>query len=100
MRHHHRGARYGQDHDPQHSGPDPGRQTGPRGPGSPTGRAAKRLSEVTGQPASTLHRLLEFGPQGKFMRNKQNPLETDILIIDECSMVDIMLFYHVLQALP
>lgn len=67
---------------------------------SPTGRAAKRLSEVTGQPASTLHRLLEFGPQGKFMRNKQNPLETDILIIDECSMVDIMLFYHVLQALP
>lgn len=68
---------------------------------SPTGRAARRLEEATGQPASTLHRLLEYRPgEGGFQRNLAHPLEGDGLVIDEVSMVDIELMSAVLQALP
>jgi len=68
---------------------------------APTGRAAKRLSEATGMEAKTIHRLLEFSPRTMgFERNLENPLEADILILDETSMVDIVLFYNVLKALP
>ena len=68
---------------------------------APTGRAARRLSEATGQPASTLHRLLEFQPGGGgFARNPSQPLATDLLVIDECSMVDVPLLHAALRALP
>ncbi len=68
---------------------------------APTGRAARRLSEATGQSASTLHRLLEFQPGGAgFTRNASNPLGTDLLVIDECSMVDVPLMAAALRALP
>ena len=67
---------------------------------APTGRAAKRLSEVTGVEAKTIHRLLEFKPPEGYKRNEENPLEGDILIIDECSMVDIILMYSLLRAIP
>lgn len=68
---------------------------------APTGRAAKRLNETTGHPASTIHRLLEFSPQvGGFQRNEQKPLSTDMLIIDEASMLDILLLHHILKAVP
>ncbi|MBE0448052.1 MAG: ATP-dependent RecD-like DNA helicase [Actinobacteria bacterium] len=68
---------------------------------APTGRAAKRLSEATGMEAKTIHRLLEFSPRlMAFERNLDNLLEADILILDEVSMVDIVLFYNVLKALP
>ncbi|RLB65547.1 MAG: ATP-dependent RecD-like DNA helicase [Deltaproteobacteria bacterium] len=68
---------------------------------APTGRAAKRMSEATGRNASTIHRLLEFEPKsGTFQRNKNNPLETDGLIIDESSMVAIELADGLLGALP
>lgn len=68
---------------------------------SPTGRAAKRLSEVTGYEAKTIHRLLEFSPQsGKFKRNAENPLETDVVIIDEMSMVDLILMNNLVKAIP
>ncbi|MDI6816638.1 MAG: ATP-dependent RecD-like DNA helicase [Actinomycetota bacterium] len=68
---------------------------------APTGRAAKRLSEATGMEAKTIHRLLEFSPRAmSFERGPDNPLEVDILILDEVSMVDIVLFYNVLKALP
>lgn len=66
---------------------------------SPTGRAARRLAESTGQPASTLHRLLGYQPDG-FKFNAETPLECDILIIDEASMVDLTLMHSVLKALP
>jgi len=67
---------------------------------APTGRAAKRLSEATGMEAKTIHRLLEFSPRSmSFERGPDNPLEVDILILDEVSMVDIVLFYNVLKAL-
>jgi exodeoxyribonuclease V alpha subunit len=65
---------------------------------SPTGRAAKRLNETTERPASTLHRLLGYGPDG-FERDEDNPLEADFLIVDETSMVDLMLLDDVLKAL-
>src|SRR5690606_22843142 len=69
----------------------------------PTGRAAQRLQEATGAPASTIHRLLEFGyEEGRglvFQRHQGNPLEADVVIIDEASMVDIRLAYHLLQAI-
>jgi len=68
---------------------------------APTGRAAKRLQEVTGEPARTLHRLLEYSFQkGGFARGEKNPLETDLLIVDEASMIDVVLFYHLVKALP
>ncbi len=71
---------------------------------APTGRAAKRMSEVTGRPAKTIHRLLENMPgqggQVCFGRNENNKLDCDILIVDEMSMVDILLMHHLLLALP
>jgi exodeoxyribonuclease V alpha subunit len=68
---------------------------------SPTGRAAKRLSEVTGYPAQTIHRLLEVDPTTfKFKRDPSNPLECDVLVIDEMSMVDLHLAYSLVRALP
>lgn len=68
---------------------------------SPTGRAAKRLSEVSGFSAQTIHRLLEFSPQEKgFKRNQKQPLDCDTLVVDEASMIDMQLFYSLLQAIP
>src|SRR5690606_12663878 len=68
---------------------------------APTGRAAKRLSESTGLEAKTLHRLLEVNPQeGGFKRNQDNPLECDLLVLDESSMVDILLMNSLLKAIP
>jgi len=65
---------------------------------SPTGRAAKRLSEATGSPASTIHRLLEFSPVDGFKRDDTNPLEVDFLVVDEASMLDLLLTNHLLKA--
>lgn len=69
---------------------------------APTGRAAKRMSETTGYEAKTIHRLLEISggmdEHARFERNEQNPLETDVLIIDEMSMVDITLIHNLLKA--
>lgn len=68
---------------------------------APTGRAAKRMSEATGLEAKTIHRLLEVQPAtGTFTRNDGNPLECDLLVVDECSMVDVPLMNHLLRALP
>lgn len=72
---------------------------------APTGRAAKRLTEVTGEDASTIHRLLEAGidpTTGKmfFARDAENPLKCDAVIVDEMSMVDVSLLYSLLQAIP
>lgn len=75
---------------------------------APTGRAAKRMSEATGRPARTIHRLLEVegrpSEEGRavtaFGRNEDNPLEYDAVIIDETSMVDLALFYSLLKAVP
>ena len=67
---------------------------------APTGRAAKRLSESTGMEAKTIHRLLEVKPPEGYQRNEENPLEADVLIVDECSMIDIMLMYNLLKAIP
>jgi len=68
---------------------------------APTGRAAKRLAETTGREAKTLHRLLEFKPaEGmSFHRNADNPLEGDLLIVDEASMLDLVLTNHLLKAI-
>ena len=65
---------------------------------APTGRAAKRLSEATGHPAKTVHRLLEYSPQESFRRNEENPLPADCLIVDEASMLDLLLTNHLLKA--
>jgi len=65
---------------------------------SPTGRAAKRLSEATGHPASTIHRLLEFSPMDGFKHNAENPLDLDFLVVDEASMLDLLLTNHLLKA--
>ena len=65
---------------------------------SPTGRAAKRLSEATGSPASTIHRLLEFSPVDGFKRDDTNPLDVDFLVVDEASMLDLLLTNHLLKA--
>ena len=68
---------------------------------APTGRAAKRLSETSGMEAKTIHRALEMNPSdgdGIFHRNENNPLDADVIIIDEMSMVDVGLFYHLLKA--
>ena len=67
--------------------------------GSPTGRAAKRLSEATGRPAKTVHRLLEFNPGEGFGRHADNPLDADMVIIDEASMLDVVLANHLLKAI-
>ncbi len=68
---------------------------------SPTGRAAKRLAEVTGKEAKTIHRLLEYSPkEGGFKRNEENLLDADLIIVDETSMVDILLLNHLLKAIP
>jgi exodeoxyribonuclease V alpha subunit len=65
---------------------------------SPTGRAAKRLSEATGRPASTVHRLLGFSPRGGFKHNPENPIPIDLLVVDEASMLDLPLVNHLLKA--
>jgi exodeoxyribonuclease V alpha subunit len=65
---------------------------------SPTGRAAKRLSEATGRPARTIHRLLEFSPMEGFKHNEENPLDLDFLVVDEASMLDLLLTNHLLKA--
>ena len=67
---------------------------------APTGRAAKRMSEAAGMEAKTIHRLLEYKPPEGYQKNGENPLEGDVLILDECSMIDIMLMYNLLKALP
>ena len=68
---------------------------------APTGRAAKRLSETTGQEAKTIHRLLEFSfPENGFKRNRENPLQADVVIVDEMSMVDLVLMNRLMQAIP
>ncbi|MGB0388645.1 MAG: ATP-dependent RecD-like DNA helicase [Ardenticatenaceae bacterium] len=68
---------------------------------APTGRAAKRLSETTGQAAQTIHRLLEWNPSGKegFIRNQDHPLDADMVIVDEASMIDTLLMNHLLKAI-
>lgn len=67
---------------------------------APTGRAAKRMSEATGMEAKTIHRLLEYKPPEGYQRNEENPLKGDVLILDECSMIDIILMYNLLKAVP
>jgi exodeoxyribonuclease V alpha subunit len=68
---------------------------------SPTGRAAQRLDEATGAPAKTIHRLLKYdSSSGKFIYNQSNPLDLDLVLIDEVSMVDLSLMSHLLDALP
>jgi exodeoxyribonuclease V alpha subunit len=65
---------------------------------SPTGRASKRLSEATGRPAKTIHRLLEFSPVEGFRHNDENPLDLDFLVVDEASMLDLLLTNNLLKA--
>ncbi len=68
---------------------------------APTGRAAKRLYEATGREARTIHRLLEYSPQkGGFQRDEEAPLDCDLLVVDETSMVDTILMHHLVKALP
>jgi len=66
---------------------------------APTGRAAKRLSELSGKEAKTIHRTLEFKNM-RFMRNQDNPLEADLVVVDEASMIDIILMYSLVKAVP
>ncbi len=68
---------------------------------APTGRAAKRMAEACKRESKTIHRLLEYNPgEDGFMRNEDNPLACSLLIVDEASMMDTMLFYHLLKATP
>lgn len=67
---------------------------------APTGRAAKRMTETTGLESKTIHRLLEFKPPEGYQRNEDNPLEGDALIVDECSMIDVVLMNSLLKAVP
>jgi exodeoxyribonuclease V alpha subunit len=68
---------------------------------APTGRAAKRMTEATGFEAKTIHRLLEVDPKsGGFRRGEDNPLDCDLLVVDEASMVDVMLMQALLRAVP
>jgi len=68
---------------------------------APTGRAAKRMAETTGREAKTIHRLLEFDPKTmSFLRDRERPLEADIVIVDEASMIDTVLAYSLLKAVP
>ncbi len=66
---------------------------------APTGRAAKRLAETTGLEARTIHRLLEFQPPGGFRHDEHSPLAADLIIVDEVSMLDVPLMYHLMQAI-
>jgi len=67
---------------------------------APTGRAAKRMSEATGKEAKTIHRLLEYNPAEGYGRNDENPLDGGALIVDECSMIDVILMNSLLKAIP
>ena len=68
---------------------------------APTGRAARRMQEAAGCEARTIHRLLEYQPkEGSFKRNRDNPLAADVVVIDEASMIDTLLMYHLVKALP
>ena len=67
---------------------------------APTGRAAKRMSEATGMEAKTIHRLLEYNPKDGYKRNDDNPLEGDALIVNECSMIDLLLMNNLMKAIP
>lgn len=68
---------------------------------APTGRAAKRLAEASGRDAHTIHRLLEWNPGSRtFARNRSSPLEADLVLVDEASMLDVQLAHHLLDALP
>jgi exodeoxyribonuclease V alpha subunit len=68
---------------------------------APTGRAAKRMAEITGYKASTIHSLLEFNfKTGQFKHNRESPLDCELLIVDEASMIDTMLMYNLLKAIP
>jgi exodeoxyribonuclease V alpha subunit len=68
---------------------------------APTGRAAKRMNETTGHEAKTIHRLLEYSIQkGGFQKNEEKPLDCHLLILDEASMIDTILLYHLLKAIP
>ncbi len=68
---------------------------------APTGRAARRMSETSGLEAKTIHRLLEYSPtEGDFKRNENNPLACGLLVVDEASMMDNMLMYHLMKAVP
>lgn len=67
---------------------------------APTGRAAKRMTEATGLEAKTIHRLLEFKPSEGYQKNEETPLEGDVLIVDECSMIDIVLMNALMKAIP
>ncbi len=68
---------------------------------APTGRAAKRMSEITGKKAKTIHSLLEYDfKTGGFKHNRKSPLECDLIIIDEASMIDTLLMYQLLKAIP
>jgi exodeoxyribonuclease V alpha subunit len=67
---------------------------------APTGRAAKRMNEATGLESKTIHRLLECKPPEGYKKNEENTLEGDVLIIDEASMIDIILMYNLLKAVP
>lgn len=68
---------------------------------APTGRAAKRLAEATGLTAKTIHRLLEYDPNShSFRRDQNNPLPIDMLVVDEASMIDVVLMHHLLKAVP
>lgn len=65
---------------------------------APTGRAAKRMSEATGMEAKTIHRLLEYKPSEGYKKNEDAPLDCDVLIVDESSMIDLVLMYNLLKA--
>ena len=67
---------------------------------APTGRAAKRMSEATGKEAKTIHRLLEYNPAEGYGLNDENPLDGGALIVDECSMIDVILMNSLLKAIP
>ena len=99
---HHRRPRRRQDDDRPRHPRDLRRQAAARAPcAAPTGRAAKRLSETTGREAKTIHRLLEFDPGlGGFKRDRDNPLDVDLLVVDEASMVDVVLMNQLLRAVP
>ena len=67
---------------------------------APTGRAAKRLSELTGHPAATVHRLLELRPGGDASYDQDHPLDADLVVVDECSMMDLILANKLVKAMP